>query len=99
MTQQERTYTEIIAKVANNMKLPYDVVDRTYRAFWLFVRSSITELPLKDDLTEEEFRKLRTNVNIPSLGKLVCTYDKYQRVKQRYKYIKHLKENDKHQED
>ena len=38
-------------------------------------------------LSEEEFSKYRTNINIPSLGKLYCTYDRFLRVKKRFKII------------
>lgn len=91
MTVQEKTYREIISKVAEEMQLPYEVVDKTYKSFWLFVRTSISNLPLKEDLDEEQFNQLRTSVNIPSIGKFHCSYDRYKKVKQRFNYIKHLK--------
>ena len=38
---------------------------------------------IKEELLEikEEFSKLTTSFNIPSLGKLACPYDKYKRIK------------------
>jgi len=99
MTAQEQTYKEIISKVANNLQLPFEVVDRTYRAYWLFVRTSISQLPLKEGLSEEEFNQLRTSINIPSLGKFSCDYGRYLRVLKRLEYIKHLKENDNSNKD
>lgn len=42
-------------------------------------------------MTEEEFLKLRTNFNIPSLGKLCCNFDRYKGVKKKFEYIKKLK--------
>jgi hypothetical protein len=68
------------------MKLPVEVVELAYKSYWKFIRKTIQELPLKDDLSEEEFAKLKTNFNIVSLGKLSCTYDRYKRVKLREKY-------------
>lgn len=68
-------YPDIIGKVSEEVNLPKKVVDKTYKAFWLFINQSIQSLPLKKDLNEEDFTKLRTNFNIPSLGKLNCTYD------------------------
>jgi hypothetical protein len=41
-------------------------------------------LPLKEDLTDEEFNELRTNFNIPSLGKLHCTLGRYRAIKNNY---------------
>lgn len=68
------------------------MVDKVYRSYWKSIRDTIQELSLKDDISEEEFQKLRTNFNIPSLGKLSCTYDRAKRVKERYKYIRNLRE-------
>lgn len=94
MTLQEQIYKEIITKVAEEQNLPYKVVERTYKAFWLFIRTVIQDLPLKEELTEEEFNQLKTCINVPSLGKLGCTYDRYKGIKKRFQYIKHLKENE-----
>lgn len=85
-------YNEAVAQISKELNLPSKVVDRAYRSFWLFIRNTIQELPLKEDMSEEEFSKLRTNFNIPSLGKLSCTFDRVQRVKERYKFIRNLRE-------
>ena len=78
------TYDEIIVKVASDLGLPKTLVDRTYRAYWRTIREHITSLPLKEDLTDEEFMKLKPNVNIPSIGKLYVTLDRYRRMKESY---------------
>ena len=88
------TYHDIVTSVSTELNISKEVVDSAYKSFWDFIKSTIKELPLKEDFSEEEFSKLRTNFNIPSLGKLVCTYDKVSSVKRRFKYIKKLKEND-----
>lgn len=85
-------YSDIIGKVSSELNLPAKLVDRTYRAFWLFINQSIQSLPLKEDISEEDFAKLKTNFNIPSLGKLSCTYDRMMGVKARYKIVKKLRE-------
>ena len=56
-------YSDIIGKVSEEMNLPKGVVDKTYKAFWLFINQSIQSLPLKENLSEEDFAKLRTNFN------------------------------------
>lgn len=88
------TYEQIIESVANELQLPVDLVRKTYKAYWQFVRDTIQQLPLKDDISEEEFKKIKTNFNIPSLGKLYCTRDRYLRVKKRFEYINNLREQD-----
>ena len=85
-------YPDIIGKVSQEMGLPPEVVDTAYKSYWKFIKQTIQSLPLKDDISEEDFTKLRTNFNIPSLGKLTCTFDRMMGVKKRFKYIKRLRE-------
>ena len=70
-------YSDIINKVSEELNLPKDLVENTYKAYWNFIRVTIEELPLKTELSQERYRNLRTNINIPSLGKLNCTYNRY----------------------
>lgn len=86
------TYQEIVNIVSGDTGISPDIVDKTYRAFWKYIRDSIQKCPLKEDMTEEEFLKLRPNFNIPSLGKLTCTYKRYIGVKEKFNYIRKLRE-------
>lgn len=92
------SYLDIIDTVSKKVDLPPDKVDKIYKSFWKYIKVTIKELPLKQDLSKEEFSQLRTNFNIPSLGKFNCTYDRMLGVKKRYKIIKEIRKNDKHQE-
>lgn len=75
-------------EIADEMNIPVEVVKLAYTSYWKFIKNTIQELPLKEDLSEEEFSRLRTNFNIVSLGKLSCTYDRFLRMKQHLKYIR-----------
>lgn len=86
------TYKQIIHKVSEDTKIPYDIVDKVYKSFWTYVRNQVQELPLKDDLTMDQFITLKPNFNIPSIGKMCCTYDKYKRIKYRFNNIKSLRD-------
>lgn len=77
---------QLYKEVAEEMNISVDVVEFAYKSYWKFIRKTIQELPLKNDLSEEEFAKLKTNFNIVSLGKLSCNYDRYKRVKLKEKY-------------
>lgn len=91
---------KIITEVSNKANLPYEVVDLVYKSYWKFIKEKIQELPLKEDISEEKFLTLKTNFNIPSLGKLNCTYDKFLRIKKKLEYIKNFREKyDKCKED
>lgn len=86
-------YTDVVNTVSKELNIPEEVVSKAYKSYWEFIKETIQALPLKEDINEDEFSNLRTNFNLPSLGKLVCTYDKVQKVKKRFKYIKGIKEN------
>lgn len=89
-------YEDILNKVAADLGIPIEVVKLAYKSYWEFIRQTIQSLPLKDNLSEEEFSKLRTNFNIPSLGKLSCTLDRMTRMKKRFEYISKLRKKDKY---
>lgn len=77
-------YEEIIQRVAADTGLSRRLVDRGYRAYWKAIREHIIALPLKQDLTDDEFLLLRPNINIPSIGKLHVTLDRYHRMKKHF---------------
>lgn len=85
------TYLDVIKKVSEEVKIPPEVVSKAYKSYWKFIKQTIESLPLKTGISEEEFAKLRTNFNIPSLGKLTCTFDRMAGVKERFKYMKELR--------
>ena len=86
------SYIEIVKRISQELDIPYEVVNFAYRSYWEFIRNTIKNLDLNSINTEEEFNKLRTNFNVPSLGKLVCTYDKFCSIRRRKDYLKKLKE-------
>lgn len=86
------SYPDIVGKISEKLNLPKEVVDKTYKAFWCFIKQHIQSLPLKENINEEDFSRLRTNFNIPSLGKLSCSRDRMLGMKKRYKLIKQIRE-------
>lgn len=91
-------YSEVIKQVSIELGLPPQVVKEAYESSWTFIRNNIKALPLKEDLSKEEFDKLRTNFNIPSIGKLSCTYDRMIGVKKRFEHIRRLRDDYNNQE-
>lgn len=87
---------KVIIKLSKELNLPYEVIENSYKAYWEYIKETIKNIPLDKELTEEEFNKYKTNFNIPNLGKLVCTYDRYKNIKKR---IKIIKENVKYKKD
>jgi hypothetical protein len=85
-------YISAINKIAKELNIPKEVVSLAYRSYWKFIRQTIQSLPLKEDISEEEFAKLRTNFNIPSLGKLTCTFSSMMGAKKRLDILKSYKQ-------
>lgn len=92
-------YEQVVTEISESLGLPKRIVDRAYRSYWRAVREHISSLPLKDDLTDEQFSQLQPNVNIPSIGKLYVTFDKYKWIKEKFKQIKQLREDKRNVED
>ena len=80
-----------VIKVAKELNLSEEFVDKVYKSYWITIREYMSSLPLKENLTEEEFNKLRPNINIPYIGKFYVTYDRYKNKKKQFNIIKKLK--------
>jgi hypothetical protein len=88
------SYEEIISTVAAEIGLSSRLVDRTYKAYWKIIREHIKSLPLKENLTDEQFVNLQPNINLPSLGKLNVTLDRYHGMKKHFEiHYKNYKGN------
>lgn len=85
-------YSDIINKVSEELNLSREIVENTYKAYWNFIRVTIEELPLKTEISQEKYEKLRTNINIPSLGKLNCTYNRYIGIRNRFNIINKIRQ-------
>ena len=85
------TLNEIIVNVSTELNLPEDLVKKTYSEYWSYIRNTIEDLPLKNNLTQTDFSELRTNINVPSLGKINCTYERYIGMKKRFNIIKKIR--------
>lgn len=80
-----------IRQVAEELELPYDVCYKAYMSSWRFILLKAQEQPLNENMSIEEFSRLRPNFNIPSLGKLFITPESFERKSKKLKIIKKLK--------
>ena len=85
----------VYEKVAKKNNLSVEVVKSLYKFYWTFIKEHIEKLPLKTDMTEEEFKSLDNNFALPFLGKLYCTYSIWLREKNKYKKYKNEHKKDK----
>lgn len=85
---------KIFKRVSQETLIPEEVIALCYKKEWEFIRNTIKDLPLKDEnLKEDSFKELRTNFNLPGLGKLYTTYDKVSRLRRKIEILNKLKEN------
>ena len=75
----KKEYERIFRETADELGISEEEARNAYKFFWKFFRRMVTSLPLKKELTEEEFSKLRTSCNIPRIGKLYCDYERYKK--------------------
>lgn len=80
-----------IKRLAFQLNLPVDVVEKAYKSYWLFIKETIEKLPLEEPLEEKDFNKLKTSFNLPYLGKLYCCYGRWKAIRER--------KNDKYKEN
>ena len=89
------TFKQIIKQVAKELNLPEDLVRNTYKSYWKVSRQIIESNNIKYSkdsiLTAKEFNSKQMNINIPSIGKLNCTYDKYQKTIAKFNLINNIK--------
>lgn len=55
-------------------------VAKAIESQYIFMKNKITDLDFDPNLTEEEFYKLKTNFNIPCIGKLYASFYMYRRI-------------------
>ena len=74
-----------VKEIAERTGIPPEAVKKIIASQYIFIREKITELTFIPDLTREEFEKIKSNFNIPCIGKLYASYYAYSRINERTK--------------
>lgn len=72
---------KIYKQIAEELNLPIEVIKKSYESFFEFIRETIKNIPLKEDIDLSDYR---TSFNIPSIGKLYCNEKKFKKIKECY---------------
>lgn len=88
---------EALKRLADELKLSESVVEKVYLSYWKFIKESLKNLPDMDKTTKQEFDELRTNFNIPSIGKLYTSYKKVEKIS-KHRKIKLRKRHERNSE-
>lgn len=73
----ERAYEIKAKEIAEKHNLSLDQVKRIIESPYSFIREKTKEITIPDNLSREEFDKLKTNFNIPCLCKMHASYRIY----------------------
>lgn len=89
------TFKQIIEQVAKELDLPETLVLNTYKSYWKTIKQIIENQDIKsldnNLITEQQFNDKVVNINIPSIGKLYCTYDSYQGIIHKFNLLNNQK--------
>ena len=80
-----KTLQDIILAASEKLNIPDDVIEIAYREYWNWVKDTLENVPVNEDMTEEEFTKMQTSINVPSLGKFYASYSRAQFLNKKFK--------------
>ena len=69
-----------IEKISEEMSIPKEVVIKAIESQYEFIRKKTKELHFDPNLTREEFDEMKTNFNIPCIGKLYASFYMYRKM-------------------
>jgi|TARA_R110000744_G_scaffold377322_1_gene492205 hypothetical protein len=69
-----------IEKISEEMSMPKEVVIKAIESQYEFIRKKTKELHFDPNLTREEFDAMKTNFNIPCIGKLYASFYMYRKM-------------------
>jgi hypothetical protein len=70
-----------LEKIATKHNIDVEEVKAVIDSIYVFMREKITEINFAEkELTKEEFSNIKTNFNIPCIGKFVAVYYAYKKI-------------------
>ena len=85
--------------VAAEQKASKVLMEKLYRAYWLFVKEKILEMDFSRKLTEKEFEESKLSITIPHIGRLACTWKMYNEINNDLKRIKEIRKDNQDERD
>lgn len=79
---------KIYKEVSKELGIDEKIVKEAYELYWKFIKETIENYPMNEELSEEFFRKEKTSFVVPELGKLYCSYRTWENTRKRFNYIK-----------
>lgn len=85
--------------VAAEQKASKVLMEKLYRAYWLFVKEKILEMDFSRKLTEKEFEESKLSITIPHIGRLACTWKMYNEINEDINHIKKLRKEEQNESE
>lgn len=74
----------IYKEVAKDLGVNEDVVKDVFVTTWNFIKEKIGDLPLTEEISEDDFNKMKTAFVLPGLGMLGCNYKFYRKTRNKF---------------
>lgn len=74
-----------IDKMSTELSIPKDVIIKAIESQYEFIKKKTKELHFDPNLTREEFNAMKTNFNIPCIGKLYASFYMYRKMNENAK--------------
>lgn len=87
-------YKELIPLVSKTLNLKEEEVTEAYLLFFRFIKDTMKGLPHLSEVDEGTYSSLKTNFNIPRLGKFVTSFSDIQRTKNKYNRFLKIKKGE-----
>lgn len=84
---KDKIITSIMQELADEYGLTLEEVEAIYESQWDFMVDTIEDIDF-NTVTEEEFKNLKTNFNIPAIGKFYTTFNKVKNVREKSKEVR-----------
>jgi hypothetical protein len=81
MKAEDPRLKKLIHSIGLEFNLQDDIVKKIVQAQFKFTRETISNLDVKDNMTEEEFKELKTNFIYTHIGKLYTNFMVYEKIK------------------
>lgn len=85
--------------VAAEQKASKVLMEKLYRAYWLFAKEKILEMDFNRKLTEKEFEESKLSVTIPHIGRLACTWKMYNEIRDDINRIKEIRKEEQNESE
>lgn len=80
--------SNLYPEVAKELGMSEARVRDIYQAYWQFYIDKVRELPIREGMTQEDFKGLKSGFHIQKIGKFFCNYKTYNKLMRNREYFR-----------